>query len=392
MRGRFLAGVYLCVLGFVASFLLGRRSLLAGLAAVLTTGYFYGIVRANYLDTFAHFIFDAAVLGFYLSQVGRLRVLAGRAWGKQLQWWVFLLVGWAVVMCAIPLQPPLIQLVGLRGNAFLVPFLLVGGWIERRDANRLALWLATLNLTAFAFALAEFRLGVPAFFPKNEVTELIYRSTVAHYTAYRIPACFCNAHSYGGAMVLSLPWLVGAWVQGGRHLYQHLFLGASVAVSLLGVFMAGARLPIVLLSVLICVTLLSGKLRGAYWLGWIVIVAGIGYMVSGEERFQRFTTLRDTDFVRERIAGSVNSSFIEVLTRYPLGNGLGAGGTSIPYFLQGRVLAPVVIENEYARILLELGLPGLILWAAFIVWTIMMRPYGDHDPWLLGAVCSGTPP
>ena len=79
MGRRFLVGAFLCILGFVVCLLLGHRSLLAGLAAVLTVGYFFGILRANYLDTFAHFIFDAAVLGFYLSQVGRLRVLvAGR--------------------------------------------------------------------------------------------------------------------------------------------------------------------------------------------------------------------------------------------------------------------------------------------------------------------------
>ena len=288
-------------------------------------------------------------------------------------------------MFVIPLQHPLVQLVGLRGNAFLVPFLLVGGWFERRNAVRLALWLATLNLTAFAFALAEYKMGVPAFFPKNSVTEIIYNSNdIAGYTAYRIPACFSNAHSYGGAMVMSLPWLVGAWVQAGRRFFQHILLGASVAASLLGVFMCGARLPVVMLLFLLCVTLFSGRLRGAHWLGCILIVAAIGYVVSGEERFQRFTTLENTEMVTDRVAGSVNMSFIELLVRYPLGNGMGAGGTSMPYFLQGLVRDPVAIENEYGRILLELGLPGLLLWAAFIGWTIMKRPCDPRDPWLLG--------
>ena len=185
-------------------------------------------------------------------------------------------------------------------------------------------------------------------------------------------------------MVMSLPWLVGAWVQAGRRLYHHILLGASVAASLLGVFMAGARLPIVVLVVLACATMLSGKLRGAHWVGCILIVAAIGYVVSGEERFQRFTTLQDTDYVTDRVAGSVNMSFIELLVHYPLGNGMGAGGTSMPYFLQGLVRDPVAIENEYGRILLELGLPGLLLWAAFIGWTITKRPRDPRDPWLLG--------
>jgi hypothetical protein len=54
---------------FTASWWLGQRSLSAGLGRVLTAGYFYGILRANLLDTFAHFIFDSAVVGFELSML-----------------------------------------------------------------------------------------------------------------------------------------------------------------------------------------------------------------------------------------------------------------------------------------------------------------------------------
>ena len=53
-----------------------------------------------------------------------------------------------------------------------------------------------------------------------------------------------------------------------------------------------------------------------------------------------------------------------------MGNGLGGGGTSIPYFLRDRVKDPVAIENEYGRILLETGIPGLVVWLIFIFWTV----------------------
>ena len=49
---------------------------------------------------------------------------------------------------------------------------------------------------------------------------------------------------------------------------------------------------------------------------------------------------------------------------------LGGGGTSIPYFLQDRVKDPVGMENEYGRILLETGIPGLMIWLIFIFWTV----------------------
>jgi len=59
---------------------------------------------------------------------------------------------------------------------------------------------------------------------------------------------------------------------------------------------------------------------------------------------------------------------------------LGGGGTSIPYFLQDRVKDPVAIENEYGRILLEAGIPGLLIWLIFIFWTVARPvPNGDGD-------------
>src|SRR5260370_17001383 len=88
--------------------------------------------------------------------------------------------------------------------------------------------------------------------------------------------------------------------------------------------------------------------------------------------------------VSERIAGSVNMGFFEAAATYPFGNGLGGGGTSIPYFLQNRIEKPVIIENEYARILLEQGLVGLALWVAFIVWELIRPQPSKSDSWFVG--------
>jgi hypothetical protein len=67
-----------------------------------------------------------------------------------------------------------------------------------------------------------------------------------------------------------------------------------------------------------------------------------------------------------------------------MGNGLGAGGTSIPFFLMDRLHNPIALENEYGRLLLELGLPGLLLWLAFIGWVARRWPAQMNDSWLLG--------
>jgi hypothetical protein len=378
-------GLFLCIVGFLSSFLLGRISVTAGLCSILTVGYLYGVVRANWTEGATYFLFDSAVIGFYLSLLGNWPGGERNRAVRSLQIWTGVLIGWALLMFLVPLQHPLIQLVGLRGNAFLLPFLVVGASLGRADARRLAVWLAVLNHVALAFALAEFVIGVEAFFPYSAVTELIYRSNdVADYTALRIPSCFANAHSFGGAMVMSLPWLIGAWTQPRLTGWQRTLLLSGTVLAMLGIFMCAARLVVVQLAVIVIFTTLSGKLRGSVWLGWAILLLGVGYIVSAEERFQRVFTLKDTDYVKTRVEGSVNMHFLDLLYAYPLGNGMGAGGTSIPYFLQHLLRTPMNLENEYCRIMLEQGVLGLALWVGFLIWTVRRWPTAQGDPWLFG--------
>jgi hypothetical protein len=42
------------------------------------------------------------------------------------------------------------------------------------------------------------------------------------------------------------------------------------------------------------------------------------------------------------------------------------------------------MENEYARIMLEQGVPGLALWLAFIVWLLTRAVPRSSEPWYTG--------
>lgn len=383
----------LCLLAFIFSYAAGRRSLTIGLATVFTVGYFYGILRANIPEPSSHFIFDAAVAGLYVTQLVRKPRGEELRSQQMLRLWVGLLIAWPVILFFVPVQSYLVQAVGLRGNVYLLPFLLLGGRLRDEEVYRLALWLSVLNLVAAAFAGAEFFLGVERFYPRNEVTDLIYKSVVDEdymnpdrSLALRIPSTFTSAHAYAGMMVMTLAFVIGAWaLRRERGRWERGLLYAAMGVSTVGVFAAAARSPVIILALMLLTVFLTVRLKAHGWAFLLIMLAGVGWVVSSEARLQRFMTLQDVEFVSERVSWSVNDSFTQLLTEYPLGNGLGGGGTSMPYFLASEVSPPsYYMENEYARIVLEQGVLGLCLWLAFIVWLFTRPHIRRSDPWHVG--------
>src|SRR5256712_8791454 len=122
-----------CIASLIVVFFCGRRSLGAGFVGLLVVGYAYGIVRANLLTNSSHFIFDAAVLGFYAAVFMTPAQEQPRYRSLSLQPWVAILMGWPLLLFFVPTQDWLIQLVGLRGAMFFVPFLLIGARMEELD-------------------------------------------------------------------------------------------------------------------------------------------------------------------------------------------------------------------------------------------------------------------
>src|SRR6266516_4120775 len=360
----------LCVISLVAVFFCSRRSLGAGMVALLVVGYGYGIVRANFPTNASHFIFDAAVLGLYAAVFMTPAQREPRYRSLSLQPWVALLMGWPLLMFFVPTQDWAIQLVGLRGALFFVPFLLIGARMEEDDFTSLAMGMAVLNIAELGIALWQFFFGIQQFFPRNAVTELIYKSNDVAGGAYRIPGTFVASAAYGAVMALTVPFLIWLWAKPSVGLVRRRFLEVALVASGLGVFLSDSRTSAILLGISLVGIFTSLRLKASHRAGIVTLVLVVGWAVGKDVRLQRFTTL-DTSVVSTRVGWSINSSFLDALSNYPMGNGLGGGGTSIPYFLQERLQNPVLIENEYGRILLEQGVMGLIVWVAFIVWLLV---------------------
>jgi O-antigen ligase/polysaccharide polymerase Wzy-like membrane protein len=377
--------ILLAVGSFLGCFIAGNRSLKAGLYAIIGIGYVYGIVRANYPDSWTYLMFDLGVIGLFTAQLWKPMTPAQRLSSHDLRIWTAVLIGWPVLLfIAFPTDNPLVQAVGLRANVFLLPFLIFGARLTNDDLRDFGRYLAVLNLAAVGLATIEFVVGIEPFFPVNEVTDIIYKSRdLVGRTAYRIPSSFSSAHAFAGTMTMTLPLLIGAWKQKHEWKYEGILLATAVVASFVGVFMAAARTHMITVSLLALVVTFGGGLSARQWIRWVGAVLVVGYVVAGDARFQRFTTLQDRSMVSERIGGSVNDNFFDVVSQHPLGRGLADGGTSVPYFLREGRDSGTVIENEYARIALEQGLPGLVIWILFIVWVLTRRPGRVKDTWLL---------
>jgi O-antigen ligase len=354
----------------------------------MSIGYAYGIIRGNIQQVGAHFIYDAGAIGLYLALLMRPLSPLTKCKLRPLMPWFLCLVGWPALLFLVPAQDMIVQLVGLRGNTFFLPFLLVGAMMEGREYRQLARAMAILNAVVLIFAMAEVIFGVEHFFAAvNPVNVTIFRSNDVVYggaSHYRIPATFVSSAAYAGNMVASLPLLVGGLLQEDRLSRWRYPLACAIGIAALGVFLSGSRsavLPLMILGILGAWP--RGSRSGTLGL-WIALILIVTAVVAVTPRMQRFITLDDTDYVARRIHGSINQNFIDLATVYPMGNGLGGGGTSLPYFLQDRVANPVVLENEYARIMAEQGIPGLLLWLGFIIWLAMRPASRPATQWYRG--------
>ena len=371
-----------CFLAFVLTYWNGRSSLGRGLVSLVATGYLYGILRANFQTEWSHFIFDAALLGLYLSQTWRSSEPGKDL--RTLQIWTAILIGWPCLVAILPFQPILISIVGLRGNILFIPLLLLAMKLKDRDLLQFSAGVAVLNVIALGFGVGEYVLGVPRFYPFGPVTQIIYNSTDVAEGFFRIPGTFTNAHAYGGAMVCSLPFLIGAWDR-AETLIWRLLAVTGISAALVGILLSATRLNFLIGSAMVAMTILTSRLKPSKRIVFLLLIAAVGYAAIANERFQRFKSLGDTDSVTERVGGSLNRGFWEILIEYPLGNGLGGGGTSIPYFLQGQVRNPIGMENEYGRILCEQGIIGLLIWVAFVIWFLSRAKVAfAKSPWVTG--------
>lgn len=358
---------------FLGTLLATRRSLGTGVATAVGVGYVNGVIRANVLSVWTTFLFDAAILGLYAGFLARPDAAA--VWRTPFGKWIVVLMAWPAALCLIPINHPLVQLVALRATIWYLPVALIATRLTADDVTSFTRALAGLNLLSLAAGYHVFVNGLEALYPENAVTELMYRSKDVAGGNYRVPSTFLNAHQYGGTMGVSLAFLLGRLLQSRVPAWETVLLLLGIVAALVGILLCAARMPVVVTALTLSVGWIATGF--SFRLGLILggLAGGGVYLALTDERLQRIETLDDAEAVANRLRGSANEEFLDLLARYPIGAGMGSAvGTSIPFFLADHAPEPIGMENEYSRILVDQGWIGLGLWLAFLGWLYTRLP------------------
>jgi hypothetical protein len=372
-------GLVLCILAFTLTWRLGRRSLGAGIGCVAVFGYAYGFLRGVFLSPLTYVSFDVALCALYLARFTMPADLETRRRARRAVPWAIALTSWPFI-CALysPFLPntqsPMIQLVGIRAVAIMVPMLVLGAQLTRPDMDKLSIVFACLNLAALGLGIYEYFYGLEGLFEFNTSTQIALSSkdiTEGGVNFHRIPSSFLTAQHYGLTLGLSVPFVLHS-VDSSRG-WRRVLSWSGLAAALIGVFLCGTRLPVCSLVVAAVVTLFSMRLRPTTLLAFGIVVGITFYAVANLERFQRFMTMKDTAMVESRFVLS-NAGFLDAITRLPMGAGLASGFTPVPLMLSAsKVPSPILLENEYGNMVVEEGVIGFALWVGMILLASLSR-------------------
>jgi hypothetical protein len=376
------------IAAFILTIAATHRSLGSGFVALCAVGYFNGVIRANFLGIFTTFMFDSAVFGLYAGFLIRTR--GAGLWSGESGLFVLCLILWPTMLTLIPANDFFVQSVALRGSVWFLPVMLIARRFKSSDLTTMARGLGVLNLCALAGGIYVYQRGVESLYPENAVTQIIYMSKdVGGHEFYRIPSTFLSAHSYGGAMLFTLPFLVGTVFATGVRWPDRLLASAGVLAAGAGLLLCAARQPVIIFGLATLIAWICSQFHSMFGLVALGVFTVGALVASTNERLQRTSILEDSGQVSERLQGSANDSFLELVAEYPLGAGMGSSvGTSVPFFLADRAPKPIGLENEYCRILVDQGWVGLSIWLLFLFWLFRHPPpvrFGSR--WGLSLVC-----
>lgn len=326
---------------------------------------------------------------------------------------IILFVAWCAVQTLNARNPgPLLVLTNFRAWVIWIPtFFLAFDYITtRRHIERFVVFVLAMMTPICFYALIQYQIGLDHLYrlaPGFSVYQHSEYVTPDYVTQTRPPGTMVSEHSLAGACAMALLLATGAtgYFRGRRRL--QLFSGLSLPI--LGMTLIVTAVRNAFASTVIAVFALLVLIRRPDLAIVMVVVGGLGgyaadQLTGGAALNRMRTMIQQPDRTMSRVLGPWRTS-VNHVSRYPLGGGLssGMGRGRLIYGVAGVAdLDPQTkvpwIENEYGRTLVELGLPGFLLfvWMLYSIARTVYRNYSaaeqPRDRWLqagiFGAVVS----
>jgi hypothetical protein len=377
-----------------------RASVYAFMVYVILEGflinYFYGVPELNLMkDLYVASLFTVLLVTTVPRGISPIPHAS----------WILPFVLFALLYTAEVFNPHLpnflVGLIGLRVSLLYSLLVPVAYWFfdTRERAVRFFAFLTLISIPVAAFGIFQYFVGPgwlislsPGFAKAvyyavggagSTAGGLYFRtiSTFVHTGGFAIYLCFMMLIAVGQMNMPSMKPL-RRWI------------AAAFAIQLLAALTTGGRGPVAMFLVATAVLMTTqGRMARLLPIAAVLAVLFIGCVILlGPAVAERFATLLDLEGVQARNVPLVFGWLSESMNADPAGMGAGyatvasrhAGATALNYS---------TVENTFARIRFETGVPGLVLYVVFILALVrecIRAPQRTHDRdlrWLVSA-CS----
>lgn len=328
-------------------------------------------------------------------------------------------VGWAVglffLWCVVELFNArnfnfIMAAAGFRMWVIWLPvfFLAYDAMRTRRQVERFVIFVTALMLPLAAYAIVQYRIGLDHLYALGEGFDVYLKSQYATETyeiELRPPSTMISPHSLAGACVMAL--CLG---MGGLGYYYH--RGRAQTLMLVSMSLVGIALLITAVrnaygSAFAGLLVLLGLVRRPDLILAVLLVGGmaawqVDAMTGGNALARLNTIVTDPVYTRLRIVTPWKSALYWA-NRHPFGGGVSTGvgvGRVLEEHIANVSYAPEFrtpwAENEYARALIELGIPGLLLFTGMLVVCLLeiFRAYRSaqepRDRWLIAGILAAV--
>ena len=316
---------------------------------------------------------------------------------------IIIFAGWCVVQLLNERNPNVIMsLTNLRSWVIWLPvFFLAYDYLHtRQQVERFVITIFAILTPLALYGIVQYQIGLDHLFqlgPGFDVYEQAQYATGTYEIELRPPSTMISPHSFADACAMGLCLGIGAIGYLSRRRVTQSLITVAMPVLAAGVLITAVRNAYA--STAAGVLVLLGLIRRPDLIVLATLIGGLALVevdqLTGGRAMERLNTIvTDPEYTRNRIVTPWKTAMGWV-ARHPLGSGFtsGVGRGRLLWSIDPRRVRPEErtpwAENEYARALIELGVPGFLVFAWMLVSIVrfVFRAYRQstqsRDRWLI---------